>query len=153
MKPEILPDPSILESTPEQNGGTVNRARRDDDRLPRADDREGAVRRAKDGADAPLPRGARSEEVKSFAGRGGSSRGRGEEQSLDGRLDEEAGPCLGGIGEPGDSPSLLLAVRTAEAAKSARVRIPAGVLLRNSKCKLIPSQKGRKPRRTGMLAA
>lgn len=61
MQAQVLADPRVLEPTPHQDGGRVDRAARDDDRLPRSDDRKRAVLHLDESADAALARCGGSE--------------------------------------------------------------------------------------------
>lgn len=130
VQAQVAPDARVLEPAAHEDGRAVDRARRDDDRLPSAHEREAVLAVADEGADAVAPRRRWRVLVERVGRRERGGRRRGEQEALDGRFDEELGAVLRGVLEPRDGATLLLAVDAAEAAEAARVLVAARVLLR-----------------------
>lgn len=129
VQPQVLADPRSLQSAFNQDGRAVERTSGNNDRLLRPNDSERSVLCLDKCTDAATTRGGGSELVEVLRGGSESRGGRGEEETLDGGVDEELCAVLGGVAQPADRSALLLRVRTSEAAEAARVLVPSGVLL------------------------
>lgn len=133
MEAQVLSNPRVLQATPREHGGTVDRAGRDDNSLASADDGEIPILVLDESSETVLPR--RCGSVFVDLGKGSGKVGRGsssEEKTVDGRLDEEFRASLGRIAEESDDSSLLLAARAAVATEAARVFVASRVLLADS---------------------
>lgn len=129
MEAQVASNARVLEPAAHEHGRAVDRACRDDHGLARADDRETVLAVADERADAVAPRRRGRVLVERLASRERGSRRRGKQEALDRRLDGEPRAMLGGVLEPADGTTLLLAIDAAIAAEAAGVLGAAGVLL------------------------